>query len=73
MTNTGKEAMAIETQRMRDFAKARRMLQCFYPFDDVQIWLIDQDHVCTFARYIPVSHVPVDDVVWFKNWVNENK
>lgn len=60
-------------QATRDQAKIRRTLKHFYPFDDVQIWLIEGKHLATFIRYMPVHTIPVDDVVFVSRWLKENR
>ena len=59
--------------KQRENGKIRRIMQGFYPFDDVAVWMIDQDHLATFVRYMPIATIPVDDVVWVSNWLKANK
>ena len=69
------EQKTIETEqtRQREQNKIRRTLQNFYPFDDVQIWLIEREHLATFIRYMPLHTIPVDDVLFVSNWLKANK
>ena len=68
-------AKTIEQEQtiLREGAKIRRMLPCFYPFDDVQIWLIEREHLATFVRYMPLHTIPVDDVLFVSRWLKANK
>jgi len=65
--------MEQSMQVTRDSARVRRIMQEFYPFDDVAVWIIEREHLPTFVRYMPIHKIPVDDVVWLRNWLNENK
>ena len=67
------EAIKSANKVLKDQAKIRRLLQEFYPFDDVQIWMLEAAHLATFVRYIPISKIPLDDLLFVRDWLNQNK
>jgi len=64
---------SAEQIRQREQSRIRTILQGFYAFDDIQIWMIEADHLPTFVRYMPISTIPVDDIIFVRDWLNQNK